>query len=101
MRHMTTYIGIVSKDGDTAYGIYFPDAPGCFSAAETLDEVFTKASEALAGWRSLMDQQGHPIPVCRDLSVLQRDTALADYFADAALVIAVPVPSPRPSAEAA
>jgi predicted RNase H-like HicB family nuclease len=98
---MSTYIGLVSKEDDTAYGIYFPDAPGCFSAADTLDDVFAKANEALTEWLALMKEQGHPIPVCRDLSALQGDRTLEGSWADAALVIAVPVPSIAPDAEAA
>jgi predicted RNase H-like HicB family nuclease len=48
---MKPYTGIVHKDADSAYGISFPDAPGCFSAADEMDELFAMAEEALAGWK--------------------------------------------------
>lgn len=34
----------------TAYGVVFPDLPGCFSAGDTLDEAVKNASEAAALW---------------------------------------------------
>lgn len=34
---MKPYIGIVHQDPGTAYGITFSDAPGCFSAADSLE----------------------------------------------------------------
>lgn len=101
MKIMRTYIGLVSKDTESAYGVFFPDAPGCFSAADTLDEIFSSASEALAGWLATMQEQGIPIPACRDLSDLQQDLSLSDYWADAELVIAVPITQTVNNAEAA
>jgi len=41
------FIAVVHKDEDSAYGVHFPDAPGCFSAADSLDEVLQNAVEAL------------------------------------------------------
>lgn len=86
------YIGLVSKEPDSAYGITFPDAPGCFSAADDLDNVFAMASEALEGWTLTMKEEDLPIPPCRDLSALRADPALADVWASTVLVIAVPAP---------
>ncbi|MCY4242050.1 MAG: type II toxin-antitoxin system HicB family antitoxin [Rhodobacter sp.] len=51
---MTTYIGVVEKDPDSAYGIWFPDIPGCFSAADREEDLFPNACRAivlhLEGW---------------------------------------------------
>ena len=96
-----TYIGLVSKEADSAYGIVFPDAPGCFSAADHIDEVFAMASEALAGWTLSMKDDGHIIPPRRDLSALRADPELAELWQDTVLVIAVPAPSTREDAQAA
>ena len=41
------YIVIVHKEKNTAYGITLPDFPGCFSAADTLDDVQNNAQEAV------------------------------------------------------
>lgn len=42
------YVAVIDKDADSAYGVRFPDVPGCFSAADTFDEIIPKAIEALA-----------------------------------------------------
>ena len=44
MRH---YIALVRKDPESAYGVEFPDFPGCISAGDTLDEAARGAAEAL------------------------------------------------------
>jgi predicted RNase H-like HicB family nuclease len=98
---MRPYIAIVSKDRESAYGVAFPDAPGCFSAADDLDTLFAQASEALAGWLESMREAGHTIDMPRDLSDLKADPALAEDFAEAALVIAVPAPADDPITRAA
>ena len=98
---MKPYIGLVSKDADSAYGIVFPDAPGCFSAADTMDEIFAMASEALEGWADVMREDGMPLPISRDLSALRADATLAEIWADTVLVIAVPVPTSEADAVAA
>ena len=36
---MNTYFALVHKDAGSAYGISFPDLPGCFSAADEDAEV--------------------------------------------------------------
>lgn len=89
---MKPYIVIVHKVPESAYGMSFPDAPGCFSAANELDELFAKASEALSLWIEAMQEDKSPIPEPRDLSELRNDPEWAESFADAALVIAVPAP---------
>ena len=98
---MKPYIGLVSKEPDSAYGITFPDAPGCFSAADDLDAIFEMASEALSGWLMTMQQEGLPIPPRRDLSALRADKALTDLWNATVLVIAIPAPEERKEARAA
>ena len=42
------YIAVIDKDDNSAYGVRFPDVPGCFSAADAFDEIVPNAIEALA-----------------------------------------------------
>ena len=42
------YVAVIDKDANSAYGVRFPDVPGCFSAADTFDEIVPNAIEALA-----------------------------------------------------
>ena len=42
------YIAVIDKEPGCAYGIRFPEAPGCFSAADSFEEIVPNAVEALA-----------------------------------------------------
>ena len=58
---MEPYIAIVHKDPESAYGVSFLDAPGCFSAADTIDDLFANAAEAIALWMEAMREDGQKI----------------------------------------
>ncbi|WP_295532879.1 type II toxin-antitoxin system HicB family antitoxin [uncultured Thioclava sp.] len=47
---MHYYIAVVHQDGDSAYGLSFPDLPGCFAASDTWDGIPKAATEALDLW---------------------------------------------------
>ena len=42
------YFGIVDKDKDSAYGVWFPDVEGCFSASDSDKDILKNAMEALS-----------------------------------------------------
>jgi len=54
---MKNYFALVDKDPDSAFGIRFPDIPGCFSAADSANDVVPNATEALRFWTESM-----PVP---------------------------------------
>lgn len=56
------YIGIISKDKDSDYGIHFEDFPGCISAASNKDELLNMATEALQAHIDLMKEHNDAIP---------------------------------------
>ena len=80
---MKTYIALVHKDADSAWGVSFPDLPGCFSAADTLDDVLPKACEALELW---CEDQPQVEP--RSMSEIRAE--VAGDLADGAVLMAVP-----------
>ena len=45
---MKLYYAIVHKDEDSAFGVHFPDVPGCFSAADRQEDILANAVEALS-----------------------------------------------------
>ena len=59
---MTHYIALIRKDPDTAFGIEFPDFPGCISTGNTLDELVRGAAEALQLHIEGMLEDGQAIP---------------------------------------
>ena len=71
---MTHYIGIVHKDEDSAYGIAFPDLPGCLSAGEDLADLERNAIEAIELFLEGEDASAYP---ARDMTAI-RDALDAD-----------------------
>ncbi len=53
---------IVVEKGDTSYGAYVPDLPGCVAAAQTRDEVLKLIKEAIEFHLEGMRTDGDPIP---------------------------------------
>lgn len=89
---MKPYIVIVHKDVGSAYGMTFPDAPGCFSAVDEADDIFTMAREALDLWAEGVREDGMSIAEPRDFEALRTDPQWRESFGDAAFVIAVAPP---------
>jgi predicted RNase H-like HicB family nuclease/predicted RNA binding protein YcfA (HicA-like mRNA interferase family) len=83
---MSHYIAIVHKDEDSAFGISFPDLPGCFSAADTADEILPNAMEALELWSEGMAQMPAPSP----LDTFRGNSEIAADLAAGAFLISVP-----------
>ena len=44
---MTQFVGVADKQPESAWGIWFPDVPGCTSAADTFEEIFSNACQAI------------------------------------------------------
>ena len=83
---MRIYIALVHQEGDSAYGVQFPDVPGCFSAADELEDLIANASEALA--LHLEDEAVLPIP--RPLADVRMDADVAEELTAGAFLAAVP-----------
>jgi predicted RNase H-like HicB family nuclease len=87
---MSRYIGIV--DGERgAYGITFPDLPGCTSMGETVDQVTRNAVEAVRMWVEDTVQDGEPIPEPRAMDDLLRDQEVREQISAGAVFVAVPL----------
>jgi predicted RNase H-like HicB family nuclease len=71
------FIGVV--DGEPgAYGISFPDLPGCVSAGDTLQEVARNAEEALQMHVDAMIDEGMPVPEPRALDQIEADSEVRE-----------------------
>lgn len=44
------FYAVMHQDEDSAFGVTFPDLPGCFSAADRIEDVLPNACEALELW---------------------------------------------------
>ena len=81
---MKHFIAIVHQEGDSAWGVHFPDAPGCFSAADDLNQVLPNAAEALALYFDDAD-----VPEPRGIDAIRAEAA--DDLAEGAFLLAVPL----------
>ena len=95
---MTHYVAIVEEEEDRAFGVWFPDLPGCVSAGDTLDEAMANAAEALHLWMEVARENGRAIPQARSLTDIKRDPAASDDIARH-MVALIPFPAQRHAAE--
>ena len=77
------YVAVIDKDPDSAYGIRFPEVPGCFSAADAFEEIVPNAIEAL----SLYFEDSEPVPP-RGLEVVRKQ--VAEDIANGAVLMMIP-----------
>ena len=53
---------IVIERGDTSYGAYVPDLPGCVAVGETREEAVKLIHEAIEAHLELLREDGEPVP---------------------------------------
>lgn len=83
---MRYFIALVHKDQDSAYGVQFPDIPGCYSAADDMADIVPNAIEALSLYA---EDAGLPKP--RSIEKIRADQDVATELASGAFLIAVPL----------
>ncbi|NJL40339.1 MAG: type II toxin-antitoxin system HicB family antitoxin [Leptolyngbyaceae cyanobacterium SM1_4_3] len=55
--------GVVIEQGETSYGAYVPDLPGCVAVGETLEEVKELIAEAIQFHLEGLREEGVAVPV--------------------------------------
>ena len=80
---MKTFIAVVHKDEGSAFGVSFPDLPGCFSAANRMEDVLPNAVESLELWF----EDAHDVDP-RPMEVIAAE--VAHDLAQGAFLLAVP-----------
>ena len=83
---MTHYLALVHKDPESAWGVTFPDLPGCFSAADEERQLIPNAMEALELWFD--GAQAEPLP--SSIETLRARADIAAELAAGAYLVAVP-----------
>ena len=53
---------VIVEEGETSFGAYVPDLPGCAAVAETRDEVIRLIEEAIEFHIDGLRQDNQPIP---------------------------------------
>ncbi|MDE0694921.1 MAG: type II toxin-antitoxin system HicB family antitoxin [Boseongicola sp.] len=83
---MTNYIGVVEKDPGSAWGVWFPDVPGCTSAADTFDDLFPNACQALE-----FHLEGMEAPLPRPAEEIMKLRDVRDDIPRGAVLLMVPL----------
>lgn len=87
---MKVYAAIVHNDDGSAYGLTFPDLPGCFDTAKNGADIPAAATEALDLWFEDQDViEPSPIEAIRS-----REDVAAELAAGAVLM---PISYPAPN----
>ena len=68
------FIAIVDNEPGSTFGIWFPDIPGCFSAADEEKDISANACTALL----LHFQELKTLPIARSRAELLRDKDVQD-----------------------
>ena len=86
---MKYFSAIIHKDRDSAYGLWFPDLPGCFAAADDWNDVPKAASEALDLWF-----EDRPNATPSSIEIIRTRDDVATALAEGAAMIVVRYISP-------
>ena len=79
---MFGYYGVVNKEHDSAYGVWFPDVEGCFSASD--DESFIHLDAAKALIMHLEPTEEYP--VSRSLEDIKNDPLVKEHLQEGAYI---------------
>ncbi|MXY16200.1 MAG: CopG family transcriptional regulator [Acidobacteria bacterium] len=83
---MTQFVGVADKQPESAWGIWFPDVPGCTSAADAFDDLFANACQALE-----FHLEGMEAPLPRSAEAVMKLQDVQDDLARGAVLLMVPL----------
>ncbi|WP_284284037.1 type II toxin-antitoxin system HicB family antitoxin [Mesorhizobium amorphae] len=87
---MSRYIALIDK-ADGAYGVVFPDAPGCTAMGATLDDAIADATNALAEWVAEEIGEGRSALRARPVEELLADEEIAIAHGNGAIFASIPL----------
>ena len=74
-----------------AYGVVFPDVPGCAAMGKTIDQALAHAGDALRDFFELAEEYGEDLPRPRPLEKLRRDPEVVTALAEGSMLASVPL----------
>ncbi|WP_242140847.1 type II toxin-antitoxin system HicB family antitoxin [Sphingomonas sp. TREG-RG-20F-R18-01] len=80
---MKYFYAVVHQDEDSAFGVTFPDLPGCFSASDDMAQLLPNACDALELWFEDAKE-------VKPLRLDQVQSYAADELRQGAFILAVP-----------
>jgi predicted RNase H-like HicB family nuclease len=83
---MRYYIAVVHKEEASAFGLHFPDVPGCFSASDRMEDLIANGAEALS-----LYAEDVAVPDPRSIEQIRNDADVRADLATGAFLVAVPL----------
>ena len=85
------YLGVVEKDEDSAFGMWFADMPGCFPASDALEDLPREAALLLRHHVEALESAGRPVPAPRSLAEVMAEPEVRAALAHGATTLLVPL----------
>ena len=85
------YVAVIETEVDSAFGVWFPDVEGCFSAGETVEEAVANAAAALRQHVEAVESAGRRIPAARGIDDVLLDEDVTASLDTGAILFAVPL----------
>ena len=85
------YVAVIEKEPESAFGVWFPDVEGCFSAGDTLEEAVANAAGALRQHTEALESAGRRLGAPRNVDDVMRDKDVRKAVKTGALLFAVPL----------
>jgi len=87
---MASYTALIDGE-DGAYGVIFPDLPGCTAMGRALDEAVANAAEAMRDWVVETLRKGGVVADPRPIEALLADPEVAEALRAGAILRSVPL----------
>jgi predicted RNase H-like HicB family nuclease len=87
----TYYVAVIEKEAESAFGVWFPDVEGCFSAGETVEEAVANAAAALRQHVEAVESAGRRVPAARVIDDVLFDEDVTASVESGAVLFAVPL----------
>jgi predicted RNase H-like HicB family nuclease len=85
------YVAVIEKETDSAFGVWFPDVEGCFSAGDTLEEAVANSAVALRQHVEAVESAGRSVPPARSIDNALLDEEVRASVEAGAVLFAVPL----------
>lgn len=83
---MRVYYAVVEQEGDSAFGVSFPDLPSVFSAADEEEDIVANAIEALRLWA-----EDETLPEPSSIAQIRDHKQVRTALADGGFLVRVPL----------
>ena len=84
-----TYFAFIHRSETGAFGVSFPDLPGCIALGDSFEEAASEARIALRLHLAGLHEDGEAIPAPRSFEDLERDPAFCEDRKDAVALVQI------------